>query len=187
MPPKNKPHKEQPSKNPANGTKDNFWTKPRGKFIQGVLIAIVAAPFVAIIGVAINYFITPQPQSQPKPDKITSDKTTSKKNINQSNDKHKVLKTETPIHQQSPPIESRNKKMPSKENSVTTFAKLSTAHTEPPKKPISRGGFIKATNVKGLTIENNTYIGPGDFADLDNVTDVKASGNKHITLPEVKK
>jgi len=45
----------------------------------------------------------------------------------------------------------------------------------------SRPTFIKATNVKGLTMEDNTVIGDADFADLDNVTDVKASGNKHIT------
>lgn len=50
-----------------------------------------------------------------------------------------------------------------------------------------RPTFIKATNVKGLTMENNTVSGDIDFADLENVTDVKASGNKHITPDELKK
>jgi len=45
----------------------------------------------------------------------------------------------------------------------------------------NRPTFIKATNVKGLTLENNTAVGDVDFADLENVTDLKASGNKHIT------
>lgn len=104
------------------------------------------------------------------------------------------------IHELPPQIESRNMNKPSKENDRITFPKLSTAiqsispppekapvPTEPTRKTISRGGFIKATNVKGLTIENNTYVGHGDFADLDNVTDVKASGNKHIVPSETKK
>lgn len=50
----------------------------------------------------------------------------------------------------------------------------------------NRPTFIKATNVKGLTIKDNTVVGDADFADLDKVSDVKASGNKHITPPNKK-
>ena len=44
-----------------------------------------------------------------------------------------------------------------------------------------RPTFIKATNVRGLILKNNTATGDVDFADLENVTDIEASGNKHTT------
>lgn len=55
----------------------------------------------------------------------------------------------------------------------------------------SRPVFIKATNVKGLTMTNNKAIGDVDFAHLENLTDIEAHGNKHIapstTIPTDRK
>lgn len=45
------------------------------------------------------------------------------------------------------------------------------------KRPI----FIKATNVKGLVMKDNVSIGNADFAYLENVEGLDASGNVHIT------
>ena len=47
--------------------------------------------------------------------------------------------------------------------------------------PSSRPTFIKATNVKGLTMKDNFVSGDVNFADLDNVEDLYSSGNVHIT------
>ena len=44
----------------------------------------------------------------------------------------------------------------------------------------SRPTFIKATNVKGLTMNDNVVSGDVNFADLDNVEDVHSSGNIQI-------
>jgi hypothetical protein len=56
----------------------------------------------------------------------------------------------------------------------------------------TRPVFIKATNVEGLVMKDNTISGNADFAHLDQVRDVQASGNVHInsspTAPsEIKK
>jgi hypothetical protein len=44
-----------------------------------------------------------------------------------------------------------------------------------------RPTFIKATNVKGLVMKDNVGIGDADFAHLENVEGLEASGNVHIT------
>ena len=59
MPPKKKPRQEQTENITTNSTQNNFWSRPRGKLLMGVLIAIVAAPFVAFIGIKINSVISP--------------------------------------------------------------------------------------------------------------------------------
>lgn len=45
----------------------------------------------------------------------------------------------------------------------------------------NRPVFIKATNVQGLTMTTNKVIGDVDFAHLENVTDLVAHGNEHVT------
>ena len=76
---------------------------------------------------------------------------------------------------------------PERPKMAVTQSEKPSAQYEPAKKSNNRPTFIKATNVKGLTMKDNTVVGDADFADLDNVTDVKASGNKHITLPNKKR
>ena len=69
---------------------------------------------------------------------------------------------------------------------ATTQSEKPSEQYEPAKKSHNRPTFLKATNVKGLIIKDNTVVGDADFADLDKVSDVNASGNKHITSPNKK-
>lgn len=44
--------------------------------------------------------------------------------------------------------------------------------------------FIKARNVKGLTMTDNVMIGPGTFADIEDSEAVSGSGNRHYVDPK---
>ena len=83
------------SDNPTNCTPNNLRAGSKGKFARGVLVAIVAAPFVALIGFGINSFIS----RKDIPYKAIADK-----HSEQRNGKTEIMNLKTYMHPQLLPL-----------------------------------------------------------------------------------